>query len=75
MGDDRRHETPPNFPMLMLMLMLAKSLGDATGGLNPFLELVTKHKPICSWCTVSTVLLVATASTTLPEARAAWRSR
>lgn len=35
-------------------------------------EQLTKHKKICSWCTVSADLLLATVPTVLPEARAAW---
>ena len=70
MGGARRHEEQPWIPLALL----AKSLIDAAGGLYLTAEQVTKHKRVCSWCTASAVLLVATVPTALPEARAAWRS-
>lgn len=51
-----------------------QSLVDAAGGAYLFAEQVTKHKKICSWCTVSAGLLIATVPTVLPEARAAWKA-
>ena len=70
MGGAKRHEEQPWIPLALL----AKSLLDAAGGLYLTAEQVTKHKRICSWCTASAVLLVATVPTALPEARAAWRA-
>ena len=70
MGDERRHEERPWIPLLLL----GKSLVDAASGLYLSAEQVTKHKRVCSWCTLSAGLLVATVPTALPEARAAWRS-
>lgn len=70
MGGAKRHEEQPWIPLLLL----AKSLVDAAGGLYLTAEQVTKHKRICSWCTASALLLVATVPTALPEARAAWRT-
>ena len=70
MGGEKRHEETPWIPLLLL----AKSLADAAGGLYLTAEQLTKHKRVCSWCTASAALLVATVPTVLPEARAAWRT-
>lgn len=70
MGGARRHEEQPWIPLVLL----AKSLVDAAGGTYLFAEQVTKHKKVCSWCTVSAGLLIATVPVVLPEARAAWTS-
>lgn len=70
MGDRRRHREQPWIPLLLL----AKSLADAAGGSYLFAEQITKHKKICSWCTMSSALLVATVPAVVPEARAAWKA-
>lgn len=70
MGGAKRYEEQPWIPLLLL----AKSLLDASGGLYLFAEQLTRHKRICSWCTVSAGLLLATVPTVLPEAEAACRS-
>ncbi|MBW3639205.1 MAG: hypothetical protein KY451_05070 [Actinobacteria bacterium] len=70
MGGAKRHEEQPWIPLLLL----GKSLVDAAGGLYLFAEQLTKHKKVCSWCTVSAALLVATVPAVLPEARAAWKA-
>ena len=70
MGAADRHERQPWIPLALL----AKSVVDAAGGIYLFAEQVTKHRRICSWCTVSSALLVATVPAALPEARAAWRA-
>jgi uncharacterized membrane protein len=70
LGPAKRHEEQPWIPLLLL----GKSLVDAAGGLYLFAEQVTKHKKVCSWCTASSALLVATVPAVLPEARAAWRA-
>ena len=70
MGGHDRHEQQPWVPMLLL----AKSVADAAGGMYLFAEQVTKHKRLCSWCTASAGLLLATVPAALPEARAAWRA-
>jgi uncharacterized membrane protein len=70
MGGAKRHEEQPWIPLVLL----AKSLFDASGGVYLFAEQVTKHKKVCSWCTASAALLVATVPAVLPEARAAWKS-
>jgi uncharacterized membrane protein len=69
MGGARRHQERPWIPLALLV----KSLIDAAGGLCLTAEQLTKHKRVCSWCTASAALLVATVPTALPEARAAWR--
>ena len=69
-GGANRHEEQPWIPLLLL----AKSVADAAGGAYLFVEQVTKHKKVCSWCTVSAGLLVATVPAVLPEARAAWKA-
>ena len=74
MGYERRHEQTPWVPLALL----AKSAVDAAGGLYLLAEQVTRHRRICSWCTVSAALLVASVPAALPEARAAlraWRDR
>jgi uncharacterized membrane protein len=70
MGGATRHEERPWIPLLLL----GKSLADAAGGLYLFAEQVTRHKRVCSWCTASAGLLLATVPAILPEARAAWRA-
>ena len=70
MGGAKRHEEQPWIPLVLL----AKSLVDASGGVYLFAEQVTKHKKVCSWCTASAALLLATVPAVLPEARAAWKS-
>ncbi|MDP9436803.1 MAG: glycoside hydrolase family 15 protein, partial [Actinomycetota bacterium] len=68
MGTANRHQEQPWIPLALV----AKSLLDAAGGVYLFAEQVTRHKRICSWCTVSAGLLLATVPAVLPEARAAW---
>lgn len=70
MGSQDRHEEQPWIPLALAV----KSVADAAGGLYLFAEQVTKHQKVCSWCTVSAALLVATVPVVLPEARAAWRT-
>ena len=67
-GGADRHKEQPWIPLLLL----AKSVVDAAGASYLFAEQVTKHKKVCSWCTASAGLLLATVPTALPEARAAW---
>lgn len=70
MGGARRHEDQPWIPLVLL----AKSVVDAAGGVYLFAEQLTKHKKVCSWCTASAALLVATVPAVAPEARAAWKA-
>jgi hypothetical protein len=70
MGGARRHRDQPWIPLALL----AKSAADAAGGLLLTAEQLTKHRRLCSWCTATAALLVATVPVALPEARAAWRT-
>nr|WP_166757414.1 vitamin K epoxide reductase family protein [Modestobacter marinus] len=69
MGDRNRARTMPWVPLALA----AKTAADAGGGLYLFAEQVTKHRKVCSWCTVAAVAQVATLPFALPEARAALR--
>lgn len=71
MGGADRHRQRSWIPLALL----AKALVDAAGGLYLTAEQLTKHKRVCSWCTATAALLVATVPTALPEARAAWAAR
>ncbi|WP_256375474.1 hypothetical protein [Modestobacter sp. DSM 44400] len=35
---------------------------------------MTKHRAVCSWCTLAALAQIATLPLALPEARAAWRA-
>lgn len=70
MGGAKRHEQQPWIPLLLL----GKSLADAAGGSFLFAEQLTKHKRLCSWCTASAGLMLATVPAVLPEAWAAWKA-
>ncbi len=65
-GADRAREQP-----LIPLALLAKTVTDAAGGLYLTAEQVTRHRKICSWCTVSAVALVACVPAAWPEAREA----
>jgi uncharacterized membrane protein len=67
MGDRNRTRTAPWVPLALA----AKAAVDAGGGIYLFAEQVTKHRKICSWCTVAAAAQVATVPLALPEARAA----
>lgn len=69
MGDRDRARTMPWVPLALA----AKTAADAGGGIYLFAEQVTKHRKVCSWCTVAAVAQVATLPLALPEARAALR--
>ena len=69
-GGADRYRTTPWLPLALL----AKSVVDAAGGTYLLAEQVTKHKRVCSWCTASAALLVASVPVAVPEARAAWRA-
>jgi uncharacterized membrane protein len=70
MGGTKRYQEQPWLPLALL----AKSLYDAAGGVYLFAEQLTRHRKVCSWCTVSAGLLVANVPAAYPEARAAWRA-
>lgn len=68
-GADRADRTP-----LLPLAMLAKCLVDATSALYLTAEQLTKHKRVCSYCTVSALALVASVPAAWPEARDALRA-
>lgn len=70
MGDRDRARKTPWVPLAAA----AKTAADAAGGVYLFAEQVTRHRRICSWCTVAALAQVATLPLALPEARAAWRT-
>jgi uncharacterized membrane protein len=70
MGDRDRARTMPWVPLALA----AKTAADAAGGLYLFAEQITKHRKICSWCTLAAVAQISTLPIALPEARAAVRS-
>ena len=69
MGDRDRARTQPWVPLALA----AKTAADAGGGLYLLAEQITKHRMICSWCTVAALAQLATLPIALPEARAAVR--
>ena len=69
MGGRDRYRDQPWIPLLLL----GKSVLDAAGATFLTAEQLTKHKKVCSWCTASAALLLASVPTALPEARAALR--
>lgn len=68
-GPDRATQQP-----LLPLGLFAKSLADAAGGVYLTAEQLTKHRKICSWCTVSSLALVASVPAAWPEARDALRA-
>jgi len=69
-GADDRAEAKPWLPLMAA----AKVSSDALGGAYLFAEQVTKHRKVCSWCTVAAVATSAALPLVLPEARRAWRA-
>ena len=69
-GARDRARTLPWVPLLAL----AKAAGDAASGALLTAEQLTKHRALCSWCTVAAAAQVAVLPLAVPEARAAWRS-
>ncbi len=57
----------------MPLALAAKTAADAGGGLYLLAEQITKHRKVCSWCTVAALAQLATLPFALPEARAAVR--
>jgi hypothetical protein len=49
-------------------------VGDAASSVFLFVEQVSGHRRICSWCTLAAVANVAAVPAVLPEARRAWRA-
>ena len=70
MGARNRAQQQPWLPLL-----LAAKVGlDTVGALTLTAEQLTKHRKICSWCTLSAVATLAMVPQVLPEARAALRT-
>lgn len=69
-GAEDRASARPWLPLLAA----AKVAGDALSSAYLFAEQVTKHRRVCSWCTVAAVANVATVPLVVPEARQAWRA-
>jgi uncharacterized membrane protein len=67
-GAQDRAETKPWLPLLAA----AKVVTDALNGGYLFVEQVSKHRAVCSWCTVAAAASAATVPLVLPEARRAW---
>lgn len=68
-GADRAQQRP-----ILPLALFAKVVVDAVGGLFLTAEQLTKHRKVCSWCTVAAVSLVASVPAAWPEARDAGRS-
>ena len=72
-GAAGRAQQAPWWPVLAGV----KALSDAGNALFLFAEQLTKHRRLCSWCTLAAVANVAALPVVLPEARAAlpvlWR--
>jgi uncharacterized membrane protein len=69
MGDRSRARDRPWVPVALA----AKTAADAVGGSYLMAEQITKHRRICSWCTVAALAQAAALPVALPEARAALR--
>lgn len=69
MGDRDRARTMPWVPLALV----SKTAADAGGGLYLLAEQITKHRKVCSWCTVAALAQLATLPLALPEGRAAIR--
>jgi uncharacterized membrane protein len=70
MGAGDRAARTPWIPLALA----AKTGVDAAGAGYLFAEQVTKHRAVCSWCTVAALAQLATLPLALPEARQAWRA-
>lgn len=66
-GTPDRAQSAPWLPLLAA----AKACGDALASSYLFVEQVSKHRRICSWCTVAAVANLAVLPMVLPEARRA----
>ena len=49
-------------------------MGDAAVSAFLFVEQVSGHRRLCSWCTLAAIANVAAVPAVLPEARRAWRA-
>lgn len=69
-GAEDRAQHRPWLPLLAA----GKVAVDAASSGYLFAEQVTKHKAVCSWCTIAAVASWASLPLVLPEARRAWRA-
>jgi hypothetical protein len=69
MGNRDRARTQPWVPLALA----AKTAADACGDLYLLAEQITKHREVCSWCTVAALAHLATLPIALPEAPSAVR--
>lgn len=69
MGAKNRFRDTPVVPIVLA----AKVLFDAIGGLYLTAEQATKHRKFCSWCLTASIASVAMVPQVLPEARLALR--
>lgn len=69
-GAADRAEQKPWLPLLAA----AKVVSDAANGGYLFAEQISKHKKVCSWCTLTALVSLTSVPLVLPEAKTAWRS-
>lgn len=67
-GDEQRWAERPWLPLLLA----GKVAADAAGGALLFGEQVSRHRKLCSWCTLAAVAGIAAVPQAVSEARAAW---
>jgi len=68
MGARDRARTSPWIPLALA----AKTAAAAAGRGYLLAEQITKHRAVCSWCTLAALAQIGTLPLALPEARAAW---
>lgn len=68
MGDNQRHRERPWVPLVAA----GKVIADAGGSVVLFAEQLTKHRRLCSWCTLAAACNLAAVPLAMGEARAAW---
>lgn len=69
-GSGERAQDKPWLPLLAA----AKVVSDAVNGSYLFAEQVSKHRRLCSWCTVAAAASLVSVPLVLPEALNAWRT-
>lgn len=69
-GTEERAQEKPWLPILAA----GKVISDAASGSYLFVEQVSKHRRICSWCTITALASLATVPLVLPEAKSAWQA-
>jgi uncharacterized membrane protein len=70
MGGRQRHAEHPWIPLALA----GKVAAEAAGSLLLFAEQLTRHRRVCSWCTLAAALNLAAVPAAFPEALAALRS-